>query len=180
MKKHDIKPFNDNDIYQLEVLQKQNDIFNQILLKEQETNIRLIGLRGVVDKIRHEHGIMDRILTQFGHNLLRLKESDRDQLLGMYDNDIGNIQLQYDSLKAQRIHRGEELAEQRMRVLRLLFEKLVEEQGWESRELGEFLVDLQLEQHHQKTNNDEPFTEKRPLQRDYNDIQKTIQKGMKK
>jgi hypothetical protein len=117
-----VEAFDPNQIQQLEILREQNNLYGSLRIQEEDTKKQIKGIQAVIHKIRSGEIKMDELFVPFGMgNQRRLHDRHKTEYLDTYMKQLQMEQNKLDALSGQRLHRADEVGEQRLKVLRMLW-----------------------------------------------------------
>lgn len=138
-----IREFNEYHIKDIGDLNKLNNDYAAIWGQLQQTKQKLTGLKDIIHKIKHDEISINNIMVPWlGNQLRRLTEKDKDDYLKAYVDAFSQTEIQVNSIEGQLKHRGDELGELRMRMLRVFWGMLVHQHGFTDQELFTAVTDV--------------------------------------
>lgn len=137
-----IREFTEPQVKEMGWLSEMNNAYAGLWTQEQQTMMKHKALTELIHKLKHDEIKISNIYRPFvGNHLVRLESSDKDEFIKSFVDAFTQTEVQLKSLAGQKEHRGEELGEARMRVMRMLWILLKQQHGFKDNELYENMLD---------------------------------------
>jgi len=131
-----VEAFDPNQVKELEIMREQNNLYGTLRQQEETSKIQILNIQAVIHKINTGDVRMDELFVPFGMgNQRRLTERHKKEYLETYMKMLQMEENKLKSLNGQRLHRGDEVGEQRLKVMRMLCAILVSQHGFTEDEL---------------------------------------------
>lgn len=146
LEKLKISPFDEVTVGHLKNMQEQNNVYVGLRTQEEQLRVNMKAVRDAiheVKKMRPEQ--LKTISFPYLAGFKTLTNETRDEWIKTHINMYTSFETQYKTVRAQRIHRGDELGEARIRVLKRLWNVMVNEHDISQEDLYKMLdVDIPM------------------------------------
>jgi hypothetical protein len=131
-----VQPFDPNQAQQLEIMREQNNVYASLCQEIEKHKFQLRNIQHIIHDIRTGDVKMEDINVPYGMGGSRhLTENHKKEFLETYMRQYQIEDNALVSLRGQLMHRGDEVGEQRLKVLRVLWSILVHQHGFTSEDL---------------------------------------------
>ena len=135
-----IQAFDEKTIDAMKIMQEQNNIYANLRGTEEKIRININSLRKAIHDIKKMRPEELRTIAVPYLNGLKFMTPDRRNEFIKTNIEMYNVfDNEYQSIKGQRLHRGDELGEARMVVLKKLWGVLIRQHGFKHEDLCDML-----------------------------------------
>lgn len=132
-----VEAFDQNQINQMTILNEQNNMYGSIRQQEEQIKVQVRTLKKIIHDVRSGKTRMNTLHIPYGMpgGSKNLTEQDKQEYLDMFMKQLVVEENKLKALSGQRLHRGDELGEQRMKILRMFTDILVHQHKFTEEEL---------------------------------------------
>lgn len=135
-----IMPFDEITVGYLKDMQEQNNIYIGLRNQEEQMRVNLNQIKKAIHEIKRMNAAeLNELSFPYLAGYRRVTMASRDEFVKANINVYRSMENQYKALHAQRLHRGDEYGEARMRVLKRLYTIAITENDFDQEELNEML-----------------------------------------
>ncbi len=117
-----VEAFDPTMVQALNILHEQNNLYGSLRVQEENSKMQVKGITQVIHDIKSGKVKIENLSAPYGMGQTRrLVQSDKNELIQTYLKQLQLEENKLKSLTGQRLHRADEVGEQRLKVLRLLW-----------------------------------------------------------
>jgi len=162
----EVEAFDPTVVQALELMREQNNLYGSLRVQEEQSKQQIMGIKKCIHEIKHDEIAIEQLSSPWGMGqTMRLTKKDKPKLIQVYLKQLEVEENKLKSLTGQRMHRADEVGEQRLKVLRLI---------WTVMKLQHKFTDTELYEHVKEYST--TVTQK-PYMRPESDIKETILKA---
>lgn len=126
----------------MEMHKEQNNLYGTLRVQEEQTKQQIKSIKELLHKINHGDVLIRNISVPWGMGQVRnLTDSDTKEYIDTYLKQLEIEENKLKSITVQRQHRGDEVGENRLKILRMFWYMLVKQHGFKDDELYEHCRD---------------------------------------
>ena len=165
-----IQPFDEITVGYLKTMQEQNNVYVGLRTQEEQLRVTLNNVRTALHDIKKMNSEELRTISfPYLAGYKTLTPATRKEFIQNNMKAYRSLETQYKAAKMQRIHRADELGETRIRVLKRLWNILVNEHDMKQEELYKML-DVNIPMPLIRPKEQIPILESKPINRIKPDI----------
>ena len=150
----------------LNILHEQNDLYGSLRVQEENSKMQVKGITQVIHDLKSGRVKIENLSAPYGMGQTRrLVQSDKNELIQTYMRQLQIEENKLKSLTGQRLHRADEIGEQRLKVLRLLWVVMTTQHKFTDEELYEHCKEYAA------------TIQEKPYMRSENEVMETIRKA---